>query len=372
MKNTVFKLSFSFFFLALMLTAPVHAKLAGKNLLLVQGFELYQLIENPTDNGQVDGIGYWDEFLPATKDPASARILYWPSHLRLQGADGVAAIVSEQLRGMLASGFCDEQCIVVTHSSGDLVMRYVMANKLSLLGPELAERFKVAAFIDMAGAGGGTELVSVVLDVIHGMNQSPTLVEIIKFIAGVDLSLATTTGILPDLTPNAARNMGMNSAEAIPHLRVASTGKEDYYGIFLDPFIKGGDDSVIPLHSSCGAAVVESFYSCTADVNMDGQLGGGDKAPSRAQMHDYYYPIILSDEMAHTNMTDIEGGNAMTFALEGIDLYEQEQQANGQVLPLLPEYEEVTFWWDWFNEYRRIVGAEGKSLGQVLDETFSL
>ncbi|VUD66036.1 hypothetical protein TDB9533_03488 [Thalassocella blandensis] len=351
----------------LLFSTTAEAKLAGKNLLLVHGFQLEHLLSAPTDNGKADAENYWRNFEPATKNPESTRILHWPSHLRIEGQHGIAALLSEQLTTILSSGFCDNQCIIVTHSTGDLVTRYMLANKYSLLGPELAEKLKVAAVIDMAGAGGGTEIASVILDVINGINQSSTMVEIVKFISGVDLSAATTTGIVTDLQPNIARNLALNHMDAIPHLRIASTGNEDYFGFLSDMFIKGGDDSVVPLHSTCGAVFANSYSSCVKDLAMDGKVQHVNDAPHSSELYDYHYPIILSDALAHTDMNKDIRGNSMTFALEGASRYEDQ---NANALALLPEYEVVTFWWDWFNEYRLITGAQNKSVGRVIIDTF--
>jgi hypothetical protein len=129
-----------------------HAQLAGKNVILIQGFLPQHLLINPTDEGKADGINYWKTFDPALKNSATSKTLYWPSHYKIQGSNGIAALIARQLQPILTSGHCDNQCIIITHSTGDLVMRYVMANKNSLLGSSLASRLKVAAFIDMAGA----------------------------------------------------------------------------------------------------------------------------------------------------------------------------------------------------------------------------
>lgn len=346
--------------------ADAQAQLAGKNVLLVQGFLPQHILINPTDEGQADGINYWKNLDPTLKDAATTRILYWPSHYRVQGSNGIAALIARQLTPVLQSGFCDNQCIVITHSTGDMVMRYVQANKNSLLGSTLGSRFKVAAFIDMAGAGGGTELADLGVDIINGVNRGADALEALLEFMGYEIPLGINPGVMIDLQPSVARNTATSGLPAIPHLRIAGTGDE-FYGFATHPFIKGSDDSVVPLHSACGAAINGAYDSCVQDLRMDGKVTSVSAAPSLSQLYDYHYPIIMSEKMAHNEMQANKTGRSMTFALSGANKY---NASTAKTIGVGVEYETVYAWWDWFQKYRFITNAENKTMGKVILDSF--
>ncbi len=343
-----------------------HAQLAGKNVILIQGFLPQHIIFNPSDEGQADGINYWSGFDSALKNPATSKTLYWPSHYRIQGSNGIAALIAEQLTPMLSSGHCDNGCVIITHSTGDLVMRYVIENKYSLLGSQLANRFNVTAVIDMAGAGGGTELANLGVDVVNGINVGGDVLEALLEWAGFDFEFGMNPGVMVDLQPSVARNTAVNNIPSIPRLRIASTGDE-LYGFVTHPFIKGKDDSVVPLHSACGASYNGSFDSCTRDLRMDGRVKYMSAAPYSSQLYDFHFPLILSEKMAHNEMQANKKGREMTFALSGANNY---NGSSAKTIDVDVEYHEFYAWWDWFNKYRLITNADNKTMGRVILDSF--
>ena len=350
----------------LLAAATSNAQLAGKNVLLIHGFRIQHILNPPSDEGLADSMSYWADFAPSLTDPATSRILYWPSQRRLAGAGGVAALISSELKPILESGFCDDQCIVVTHSTGDLVARYVLANKLSLLGSSLASRFKVAAVIDMAGAGGGTELANFAVDAATGVNTGTDIFLALMGFAGFKLEYGMNPGILIDLQPSVARNTAVNNISAIPRLRIVGSGDEPY-GFSTHLIVKGMDDSVVPLHSACGAADSGAYDSCVQDLQMDGCVTSVSKAPSLSQLYDYHYPIILSATTAHNDVKTSKTGHDMTVALSGADYY---RGSDAESIGVAIEHETRHIWWDWFHEYRFITGARDKSMGQVIVDAF--
>ncbi|MGD8910198.1 MAG: hypothetical protein PVI92_12720 [Chromatiales bacterium] len=350
----------------LLLSITANAQLAGKNVLLIHGFQAQHLLLHPADDGLADSLVYWQDFEPTLMDPASSRILYWPSQERISGPDGSAAVIASQLKPILESGFCDDQCVLLTHSTGDLVARYVLANKLSLLGSTLANRFKVAAVIDMAGAGGGTELASLAVDMAYGAMIGLLGLEALEDVIGIELDPGTYLGVINDLQPSVARNTAVNSIPAIPRLRIAATGDE-IYGPVAHLFIKGGDDSQVPLHSACGAADSVAYDSCVQDLQMDGRITRVWNAPSQSQLYDYHYPIILSATTPHDSMRGNMTGHDMTFALSGADNY---SSGDAKTIDVAVEYETSNGWWDWFHEYRFITGAKEKTMGRVIVDSF--
>jgi hypothetical protein len=350
----------------LLAATTVNAQLAGKNVLLIHGFKPQHILNPPPDEGLADGLASWADFEPMLMDPATTRILYWPSHYRLSGPGGIAALITSELKPILASGFCDDQCIVITHSTGDLVARYVLANKLSLLGSSLVSRFKVAAVIDMAGAGGGTELANVAVDVMEGVNTGEDILKGLLEFAGFDFEFGMNPGVLIDLQPSVARNTAVNTISAIPRLRIAGSGSEAF-GFITHAIIKGQDDSVVPLHSACGAVDDGAYDSCVQDLRMDGRITSISNAPSLSQLYDYHYPIILSASMSHNVMHKNKTGHDMTLALSGADYY---NSSHVKSIDVAVEHETRRVWWDWFREYRFITGARDKTMGRVIVDSF--
>jgi hypothetical protein len=350
----------------LLAATTVQAQLAGKNVLLIHGFKPQQILNPPSDEGLADGLAGWANFEPALTDPATTRILYWPSHYRLPGPGGIAALITKELKPILESGFCDEQCVVITHSTGDLVARYVLANKLSLFGSSLASRFKVAAVIDMAGAGGGTELANLAVDAIKGVNIGADILKALQAFTGFNLEFGINPGVLIDLQPSVARNTAVNEIPSIPRLRIAGSGTEAY-GFITHFIIKGKDDSVVPLHSACGAANDIAYDSCVKDLRMDGRITHITRAPSQSQLYDYHYPIIMSASTPHNDMQANRTGHDMTIALSGADDY---NNSANRSISVAVENETQRIWWDWFREYRFITGAKGKTMGRVIADSF--
>lgn len=349
-----------------LMAASASAQLAGKNVILIHGFKPQHILSPPSDEGLADALAYWVDFEPTIMDPATSRILHWPSNRRLSGAGGIAAVITAQLKPILESGFCDDQCILITHSTGDLVARYVLSNKLSLFGPTLAGRFKVAAVIDMAGAGGGTELANLAVDAVKGVNTGAAILKALSGFVGYDFQYATTPGVLVDLQPGIARNTAVSKILAIPHLRVVGSGT-DLFGLITHPLIKGKDDSVVPLHSACGAANNDAYDSCEQDLRMNGQVSHVSKAPSPSQLYDYHYPIILTAGVSHNEMQINKTGNDMTFALSNVDAY---NNSDAKTLNAAVAQKTYRVWWDWFHDYRVITGAKEKSVGRVIADSF--
>ena len=368
----------------LAVTSMSQAQLAGKNIILIQGFLPQHLVFPPIDNGEYDGKKYWEAFDPAlndtrTEDPTT-KILYYPSNYPLQGSypleadmlveqstTSIAELITRQLESILISGHCDDSCVVITHSTGDLVMRYIMANKDSLLGTELAEKFKVSAFIDMAGAGGGTELANVGMDLVNGVNVGIDVVEALLTWVGLDIRVGINPGVLYDLQPSVARQTAILNIPAIPRLRIAGTGDE-FYGFLTHPFIKGSDDSVVPLHSSCGAASgVKGFDSCTTGLRMDGRVTSVSNAPTSSELYNYHYPLILSETMAHNEMQADKDGHKMTVSLSGENDY---NNSGIKTINTDVAYYEFYDIFDWLHTYRYISNSDNQNMGQVILASF--
>jgi hypothetical protein len=413
---------------ALLLAGSLDAaaeKLAGKNIILVQGFQLQHVFLARThDGGKRFAHNYWNRFdlynggngaikvanptgitlldqnLPLLKDrngrtfniydtskepvyypDANAKILHFDSSYRLEepNGQGNGAKIAQQLNSLFASNprYCKDTngCIVITHSTGDLVMQYIEDNKQSLLNANARDAFDVTAYIDLAGARGGTEGAVVLYELAGLLNRlaSGTVLSSsnqrqiddanwwlnlffgsqgVKYLApGKNLQ----PGILYNLQPSVARTTGLKNPDKVPHLRVASTGNEPY-GFLTSLLIKGGDDSVVPLHSSCGSTYAGSYNSCVKNRTMDGKVTLFADAP--ANLYNEHFPFIQIEKLRHNGHQWDDTGNDMaplmkTARFDDIDVSVPTQTS-----------------WDIFlNKYVLIKGAKNKTVAQVLSSS---
>ncbi|MDX1451765.1 MAG: hypothetical protein R3183_04340 [Oleiphilaceae bacterium] len=411
-----------------------HAgKLAGKNIILIQGFQpQHVFLKRTDDGGKRWGYAYWNkfelynngdgaiktapvydesvwyEYIPAigdiqfldqvlpvlednngntfnmydhTKtavfydDDPHAKILYFDSTYRLEeaGGQGNGAKVAQQLKDLFAADptYCARTngCIVITHSTGDIVMRWIEANKHTALDDATRQAFDVLTYVDMAGAGGGTEGATLLYWAANLANAlTPSEQD--------DLDLANywintlfgtegvlymeagkhfNAGILFDLQVHEARNADRSNPDEIPKLRIASAGDEPY-GFITHAFIKGRDDSVLPLHSTCGSANAHAYDSCSHARDLNGKVTLFNDAPLFFYRHNY--PFIQSEDLRHNGHQWNDTGNTMV-ALMG----------DGQVAPgVRIDIEETTSWW-LLNQYKRITNSENSSMAEVLSRS---
>ncbi len=399
-------------------------KLAGKNIILIEGFQpQHVFISRTHDDGKRFGYNYWNRFslynggngairvanpnglslveqnLPLLKDAggnnfnifdtsrtpvyysdSSAHILHYDSSFRLEGSDGIGRKVANQLKALFAAkpNFCNDTqgCLVVTHSTGDLVMQYIEDNKSSLLDSTTRSRFNVTAYIDMAGARGGTEGATVLYELANFLNTlasntvlSPskqdevnTVNDWLNFFMGTSgvkymaPGKHFNSGVLYNLQTGPARNTGLVNPSNIPHLRIASGGDE-IYGFITHLFIKGTDDSVVPLHSACGSDRPESYNTCVWNRTLDGKVTWFGDAPGN--LYRLHLPFIQSETLRHNGHQWNDKGNRMTPLM-----------GNGNVRGNLDIGIVTKTTWDIFlNQYIRIDGAENKTMGQVLSSS---
>jgi hypothetical protein len=399
-------------------------QLAGKNIILIQGFQPQHVFLSRThDAGKRFGYLYWNKFslynggngairvanpsatgliaqnLPVLKDAsgsnfnmfdtskqpvyysdANAHILHFDSSYRIEGSDGIGKTVANQLKSLFAAkpNFCTSTngCIVITHSTGDLVMQYIEDNKTSLLDSTTRSRFNVTAYVDLAGARGGTEGATILYELANFLNTlasntilSPSkqdevddINEWLNFFmgsSGVEYMAPGkqfNSGVLYNLQPGVARNIGLSNPGNIPHLRVASGGDE-LYGFITHLFIKGTDDSVVPLHSSCGSSRANSYSTCTSNRTLDGKvILFGDAPGSLYRLH---LPFIQSETIRHNGHQWSDKGNRMTPLRD-----------NGNVRGDLDiQIARRTSYDIFLNKYIRIDAADTKTVGQVLSSS---
>ena len=399
-------------------------QLAGKNIILVQGFQLQHVFISRThDDGKRFGYNYWNKFdlynngngaikttnetgitlldqnLPTLAtasgeafnaydtskqavyfSDANAKILHFDSTYRLEGSDGIGKTVSDQLNTLFTEdpSFCSRTngCIVITHSTGDLVMQYIEDNKATLLSDNARNAFDVTTYIDLAGARGGTEGATLLYHLANFLDDlaSSTILspekqdEVDDANTWINFFLGTEgveymapgkhfqSGVLYNLQVGPARNTGLNNPDNIPHLRVASAGDEPY-GFVTHLFIKGHDDSVVPLHSACGSLYDNSYNSCVWNRYLDGETTWFADAPGA--YFDVHFPFIQSESLRHNGHQWDDTGNYMTPLM-----------SNGNFEGDVDiDFEKVNYWNLLLQKHILIKNASNKTMAQVLTDS---
>ncbi|MDF1629887.1 MAG: hypothetical protein P1U78_08840 [Alcanivoracaceae bacterium] len=296
--------------LGLMLSALIapgmaNAQLAGHNVILVHGLVSEDLIKAPTR----------EELLTRRKMSAfwqsrAEGYFNWSAADRLEG--GIAEFVFEQAKRYSAEGLCTNGCVLVTHSTGDLVSRYFLAHQEAWLTSAGYAPLNIVATIDFAGAGGGTDLA----DIAVGAANSDYVPLPMKLAAGavlgmdLDVTDYKELGVVIDLTTSGARNHA-NWPNSIPRLRFSVSGADGVNAV-TKPFIRGADDTVVPAHSSCGASAPDAIQSCSSNIAYDGkrtwQFGPRGLMPN-------HFPVLMAADYDHfTLVADQHKGNA-TYVL---------------------------------------------------------
>jgi hypothetical protein len=269
-----------------MIPQTAEAQIAGKNLILIHGYRSTDLSQHPDDAEQARlADQYWADYWL----PKAEAVIHWSSADRIAG--GIKDTVARQLKTVQNQGLCLSGCVIVTHSTGDLVTRYVLS-RMSALGLD-KNRLKILAVLDFAGAGGGTELVDTAIAISEG---SGWVNSAMKTAVNAFMGFTPTKGqmgVMYDLQPANARNTA-TAPNVYPRLRFVGTGWE--YGGVTKPFIKGSDDSVVPLHSACGATLAGAYDSCAKGVKPNGQLSSVS-APSSLWYN--HYVVLMGEKTGH-------------------------------------------------------------------------
>ena len=240
---------------------------------------------------------YWDGPWEGKADAS----IWWDSKERIK--QGIADDVKAQFKALSQdNNFKGKQLLLVTHSTGDLVTRHAL-KKLSNWGLN-SSNFKVMAVMDFAGAGGGTEIAEIAYDISGGdggVNSAQRAA--VNAIMGFSPDQGKM-GVMEDLRPGVAR--GINSgASSYTRLRFVGTGWE--YAGATKPFLKGMDDSVVPLHSACMASSDGAYDSCVNNVANNGVLKSVSKSPS--SLWNNYHPILMGEKTHHGGTIGTQKGS---------------------------------------------------------------
>lgn len=344
MKNRLIMVMLS----ALLFSGNVIAKLNGKNVVLVHGFQPTDLRDRPDASAQqVNANAYWSAYWGSRAE----RTLYWPSYERVTGK--IKDTIKTQFKSLEADRTCANGCVFVTHSTGDLVLRDALT-RLGQWGIN-SNDFKVIAVLDFAGAGGGTELADIAVNVANGSGVINAIQKAaVRTFLGFDPT-PTTVGVLNDLRPGNARNISRNN-NPVPRLRFVGEGTE-FLGA-TKVFIKGGDDSVVPMHSACGASSNSSYDSCSRSVRVNGQLRSSNGPSSLFFNH---YAVLMGESTAHSE--------AISNARSGDFTTVTNNTTKGVTLDFRTKTERK--WWSWFYKVRLVRNGSSKSMSANVYDTLN-
>ncbi|MFD2177225.1 hypothetical protein [Veronia pacifica] len=337
------------FMLIALLSSPLAAlaKIGEHPIILIQGFQANHL-RHPPPAHQVndDGEKYWEDFWLLHADER----IDWPSNERISGKISTDYLWPK-LKTLSRTGLCDSGCIFVTHSTGDLVARYIIENQENWLKSANLEPLLILATIDIAGAGGGAELADAAINIANGggiVNDS--LRALVSLWLGA-IPTASNLGVINDLRVATARQLAIAPSDPVPRLRFVG-GKSDLP--ILDWFIPGADDGVVSSHSSCGATKNGAFGSCSSSIAFNGLLRYQKNAvPSFLPWH---FPVLMGEKYSHNSLITDTVNGPLTAANQTLKL------KNNKQIRINTTDEKV--WW--FLTYRRVDGSDSQSLSTLL------
>lgn len=332
------------------------AAVNGYPVVLVHGFQPDNLASRPVGSIVSDnGDRYWAKFW---RDRADVRI-DWPSQERIAGkiATEHAWPVLQQLS---RNGTCQQGCIFVTHSTGDLVTRYLIDNQALWLENAGMQPLNIVATFDFAGAGGGSELADLAVNVATGSGLIDTALRYALSLWLGELPNANNVGVLNDLRVNSARQLAPLPDTRVPRLRFVGAAS-GYLGT-TSPFLPGKDDGVVATHSSCGSATAGNYSSCSTSVAFNGKLAYQSEGVS--QYLPYHYPMLMSAGYTHSSVIDNLIDDEIT-AVNASASYLDQQSLQ------FATREENRGWWIFKSRYRVVEGSDNASLSELVYQAAS-
>jgi len=316
-------------------------------IILIHGLQVSQITNKSGSDVVNDGEIYWQSYW---NNRADERI-DWPAYERVEGKISTDW-VWPKLKQISRSNLCDQGCVLVTHSTGDLIARHIIDNQENWLENAGLEPLNIVATFDLAGAGGGSELADVAVSALTGAAWNFAVDAALKWWLGSDVTEAV--GVLHDLKVNNARKISPLPDARTPRLRFVADGNA-YLGI-TGGFLKGNDDSVVASHSSCGASSAKSFGSCSQSIDTDGRLKSqGDAVNSFMPNH---YPMMMSDSYSHNEIHNAQRKGNVTIAMNNIGVDDQNVG--------FTTFDETTGTWFWKKQYRYIKDSNSKSASALI------
>lgn len=324
-----------------------HAAIGNYKVVLVHGFQADQLQSKP-DKEQVisEGADYWKDYWLQYAD---ARI-DWPSQERVEGKIS-SDYVWPKLQELSQDGTCNTGCIFVTHSTGDLVTRYLLDNQENWLQNAGLTPLNVVATFDFAGAGGGSELGDIVVNITEGGGWTDSAMRYAISLWLGEIPTQQNSGVLNDLKVSNARQIARLSEHRIPRIRFVGNGT-DYFKT-TSGFLPGNDDGVVAAHSACGASNSGSFDSCSTGLAMNGKIASQSKGVSSFMPE--HYPLIMGDGYSHGDVISSSHQGEVTSSVTSVAL------TNGQSVSV-DTYTE-NGWWG--TKYLYVQGSNRDTMSEI-------
>ncbi len=325
--------------------------LGNHPIVLIHGFQAGQLQTHP-DSKTVssDGANYWRDFWLAKAD---ARI-DWPSQERITGKIS-SDYLWPALKELSEKNTCNNGCILVTHSTGDLVARYILDNQDNWLHSAGLKPLNIVATFDFAGAGGGSELADVAINVSEGGGSFNSAMQYAISLWLGEYPDANNTGVLNDLKVENARQLAPLPSGRVPRIRFAGNGS-DFWSA-TSGFLPGNDDGVVSAHSSCGSSKAGSYSSCSSEVGFNGEVSGQSDAVT--QFMPNHFPLMMGDDYSHGGLIGNVWKGTVTAAAPSVAM------KNGIKLNVDTKDE-----WSWlaWGTYRYVKGSENKTISELAAE----
>jgi hypothetical protein len=316
-------------------------------IILIHGLQVSQITNKSGSDVVNDGETYWQSYW---NNRADERI-DWPAYERVEGKIATDW-VWPKLKQLSRSNLCAEGCVLVTHSTGDLIARHIIDNQANWLENAGLTPLNIVATFDLAGAGGGSELADVAVSALTGASWNFAIDAALRWWLGSDVTEAV--GVLHDLKVNNARKISPFPDARTPRLRFVADGNE-YLGI-TGAFLKGNDDSVVASHSSCGASSARSFGSCSSSIDTDGRLKSQSDAVNSFMPN--HYPMMMSDSYSHNEIHNAQRKGNVTIAMNNINVDGQNVGFN--------TFDQTTGSWFWKKNYRYIKNSNTTSASALI------
>ncbi len=311
-------------------------------IILIHGLQVSQITNKSGSDVIHDGETYWQTYW---NNRADERI-DWPAYERIE--DKIATDwVWPKLKQISRSNLCADGCVLVTHSTGDLVARHIIDNQANWLENAGLTPLNIVATFDLAGAGGGSELADIAVSALNGAAWNFAVDAALKW-------WLEAVGVLHDLKVNNARKISPFPDARTPRLRFVADGNE-YLGL-TGGFLKGNDDSVVASHSSCGASAAKSFGSCSSSIDTNGQLKSQGDAVNSFMPH--HYPMMMSDSYSHNEIHNAQRKGNVTIAMNNINVDGQNVGFN--------TFDKTTGTWFWKKHYRYIKDSNTQSASALI------
>ena len=287
--------------------------------------------------------------------------LTWSAADRIE--TDIAKFVVRQAKVYSANGLCDMGCVLVTHSTGDLVARHFLAHQKEWLRNEGYEPLKIIATLDFGGAGGGTDLADKANWAVNSKWVPYPIKLALGAVLGLDFDIFDykELGTLQDLTTSKARSIA-NWPNDIPRLRFSGSGKV-LKNRLTKLLIDGADDGVVPAHSSCGSASPEAIDSCSNLIGYDGKRG---KVKGPKNLLHNHFPVLMSDNYGHLEITANKRLGWVTYVKNGFD--------NGFKIDFETHTENKTKgWFRWRKKYtyQFVKGSDKKGFSEIIYDSLN-